>query len=147
MQTFDVPGIALAVVKDDRVVVAKGYGVRKLGEPPSAPRTEPANAGPDVHTRAAEDRLRFALGTKVRILRRAEGGTIETWETINPAFTGKIVLFGRQNNSGTYDYLREHVCGKTPEGKQREFRAGISELNGSSEVVENVAKTPTSHRL
>ena len=26
----------------------------------------------DVHTRAAEDRLRFALGTKVRILRRAE---------------------------------------------------------------------------
>ncbi|HEU5256311.1 MAG TPA: ParB/RepB/Spo0J family partition protein, partial [Vicinamibacterales bacterium] len=31
----------------------------------------------DVHTRAAEDRLRFALGTKVRILRRAHGGTIE----------------------------------------------------------------------
>jgi phosphate transport system substrate-binding protein len=73
----------------------------------------------------------------------AEGGTIENWEAINPAFTGKIVLFGRQNNSGTYDYLREHVCGKTPEGKQREFRPGISELNGSSEVVENVAKTPT----
>jgi len=73
----------------------------------------------------------------------AEGGTIESWDAINPAFTGKIVLFGRQNNSGTYDYLREHVCGKTPEGKQREFRAGISELNGSSEVVENVAKTPT----
>src|SRR5262245_3759813 len=33
MATFQVPGIALAVVKDDRVVVAKGYGVRKLGEP------------------------------------------------------------------------------------------------------------------
>jgi CubicO group peptidase (beta-lactamase class C family) len=33
MQTFDVPGIALAIVKDDAVVVAKGYGVRKLGEP------------------------------------------------------------------------------------------------------------------
>ena len=33
MQTFDVPGIALAIVKDDGVVVAKGYGVRKLGEP------------------------------------------------------------------------------------------------------------------
>jgi hypothetical protein len=30
-----------------------------------------------VHTRAAEDRLRFALGTKVRILRRRQGGTIE----------------------------------------------------------------------
>src|SRR5258708_36620634 len=33
MQTFDVPGIGLAIVKDDTVVVAKGYGVRKLGEP------------------------------------------------------------------------------------------------------------------
>ena len=33
LQTFEVPGIALTVVKDDQVVVAKGYGVRKLGEP------------------------------------------------------------------------------------------------------------------
>ena len=62
---------------------------------------------------------------------------------MNPAFPGKMVLFGRQNNSGTYDYFREHVCGKTAEGKQREFRPGISELNGSAEVVENVAKTTT----
>ena len=30
---FEVPGIALTIVKDDKVVVAKGYGVRKLGEP------------------------------------------------------------------------------------------------------------------
>jgi len=32
MRTFDVPGIALAIVKDDAVVLAKGYGVRKLGD-------------------------------------------------------------------------------------------------------------------
>jgi CubicO group peptidase (beta-lactamase class C family) len=32
-QTFEVPGIAVAIVKDGRVVSAKGYGVRKLGEP------------------------------------------------------------------------------------------------------------------
>jgi CubicO group peptidase (beta-lactamase class C family) len=32
MQTFEVPGLALAIVKDDAVVLAKGYGVRKLGE-------------------------------------------------------------------------------------------------------------------
>ena len=31
----------------------------------------------DVHTRAAEDRLKFALGTSVRIVRKGEGGTIE----------------------------------------------------------------------
>lgn len=72
----------------------------------------------------------------------AEGGTTMAWEQINPAYKGKIVLFGRQNSSGTYDYFREHICGKTPEKKQREFRGGISEMNGSAEVVENVARTP-----
>ncbi len=72
----------------------------------------------------------------------AEGGNVTTWEQLGPAYKGKIALFGRQNNSGTYDYFREHICGKK-DGKQREFRGGISELNGSAEVVENVAKTPT----
>jgi CubicO group peptidase (beta-lactamase class C family) len=33
MKDFEVPGIAIAVVKDGRVLLAKGYGVRKLGEP------------------------------------------------------------------------------------------------------------------
>jgi CubicO group peptidase (beta-lactamase class C family) len=32
MKTFEVPGIALAIVKDNKIIVAKGYGVRKLGE-------------------------------------------------------------------------------------------------------------------
>jgi CubicO group peptidase (beta-lactamase class C family) len=31
MKTFNAPGLALAVVKDGKVVLAKGYGVRKLG--------------------------------------------------------------------------------------------------------------------
>lgn len=33
LKTFGVPGMGIAVVKDGRVVLAKGYGVRKLGEP------------------------------------------------------------------------------------------------------------------
>ncbi len=33
MKSFEVPGLALAIVKDGRVVLAKGYGVRKLGDP------------------------------------------------------------------------------------------------------------------
>ncbi len=33
MRQFEVPGIAVAVVQDGRVVLAKGYGVRKLGDP------------------------------------------------------------------------------------------------------------------
>jgi CubicO group peptidase (beta-lactamase class C family) len=33
MKAFDVPGIAIAVVKDGKVVAAQGFGVRKLGAP------------------------------------------------------------------------------------------------------------------
>ncbi|MBP1661608.1 MAG: Beta-lactamase, partial [Candidatus Aminicenantes bacterium] len=33
MKAFEVPGLALAIVKDGKVALAKGYGVRKLGDP------------------------------------------------------------------------------------------------------------------
>src|SRR5215831_4003067 len=32
MQTFEVPGIGLAIVKDGTVVLTKGYGARRLGD-------------------------------------------------------------------------------------------------------------------
>jgi len=33
LKEWEVPGVAIAIVKGDQVVLAKGYGVRKLGEP------------------------------------------------------------------------------------------------------------------
>jgi ParB family chromosome partitioning protein len=63
-----------------REVVAKSLSVRetealvKKATQPAAPR-EPAQK--DVHTRAAEEKLRFVLGTRVRIERKRKGGTIE----------------------------------------------------------------------
>ncbi len=33
LRTFSVPGVAVAIVKDGRVVLARGYGVRRLGDP------------------------------------------------------------------------------------------------------------------
>ena len=33
LKEFEVPGIAVAIVKDGKVLLTKGYGVRKLGEP------------------------------------------------------------------------------------------------------------------
>jgi ParB family chromosome partitioning protein len=76
-----------------REVISRGLSVRdtelmvkKLGTPNQHPNenrnknAEPGTRNPehsDVHTRAAEDRMRFALGTKVRIARRGQGGTIE----------------------------------------------------------------------
>ena len=51
--------------------------VKRLASPPRALRPEPGSQPADPHTRAAEDRMRFTLGTKVRIVRRGEGGSIE----------------------------------------------------------------------
>lgn len=40
MREWKVPGVAIAVVRDDSIVFAKGYGVRELGKPePVTPRT------------------------------------------------------------------------------------------------------------
>ena len=36
MRTFEVPGMGVAIVKDGKIVVAKGYGIRKLGDPTPA---------------------------------------------------------------------------------------------------------------
>jgi len=63
-----------------REIVSKHLSVRetevlvKKALAPEAPREAPQK---DVHTRAAEDRLRFALGTPVRIVRKQRGGRIE----------------------------------------------------------------------
>ena len=67
-----------------REVIARSLSVRdtealvkKMASPASGAAPKAEAAPPDVHTRAAEDRLRFALGTKVRIARRGLGGSIE----------------------------------------------------------------------
>ena len=64
-----------------REVIAQNLSVRetealvkRLSRPLRAERTATV---PDVHTRAAEERLRLTLGTRVRIVRRGNGGKIE----------------------------------------------------------------------
>ncbi len=66
-----------------REVVAKALSVRdteslvkKLAES-GQPREERPAKPTDVHTKAAEDRLRLALGTRVRIVRKGSRGRIE----------------------------------------------------------------------
>jgi ParB family chromosome partitioning protein len=63
-----------------REVIARGLSVRetealvkKTDEQPASAKAAPV----DVHTRAAEDRLRLVLGTRVRIVRRGTRGRIE----------------------------------------------------------------------
>ena len=51
--------------------------VKRLSGPAPAKAGRAATPPNDVHTRAAEDRMRFALGAKVKIVRRGAGGSIE----------------------------------------------------------------------
>ena len=65
-----------------REVVARGFSVRETEEHVKAEtsRTTPAQhkaqQAKDVHTRAAEEQLRIALGTPVDITRRGKGGIV-----------------------------------------------------------------------
>src|SRR5215471_10767670 len=49
LDAWSVPGLSLAVVKDDQVVAARGYGVRELGR-----------------TGAVDDRTIFAVGSTTK---------------------------------------------------------------------------------
>jgi ParB family chromosome partitioning protein len=79
--------LAIAEVADQRRiahdVIARGLSVRETEAvvkkmAGAAPTTSgPAAKATDVHTRAAEERLRLALGTRVRIVRRGSHGRIE----------------------------------------------------------------------
>jgi ParB family chromosome partitioning protein len=64
-----------------REVVSRGLSVREteaLARREQSPPPAPPPAAPvDPNTRAAEDRLKLALGTRVRILRKGGGGRIE----------------------------------------------------------------------
>ena len=67
-----------------RDVIARNLSVReteslvkKIAETGAPPQERAAAPPVDVHTRAAEDKLRFLLGTRVRIVRRGPRGRIE----------------------------------------------------------------------
>ena len=66
-----------------RETISRGLSVRETEAlvkrlvAPAKPAANKAVQAPDVHTKAAEDRMRFALGAKVSIVRRGTGGTIE----------------------------------------------------------------------
>lgn len=71
-----------------------------------------------------------------------EGGKFGKWsdlgvKDIPGAKSDEIIRVSRQNNSGTYHYVREVVV-----GSKHDFKSGSLDMSGSKDVVEQVSKTP-----
>ena len=91
-----------------------------------------------VETKVALDALAVYVNAKNPIheitlaaLARAYKGEVTSWRELGGP-DHAIVLYGRENNSGTYGYFKEHVLG----GK--DFAAATQTLAGTSAVVSAV---------
>jgi phosphate transport system substrate-binding protein len=71
----------------------------------------------------------------------SEGGKISKWSELGVKIPGcdtdEIVRMSRQNNSGTYEYFREHVLGK--DGK---YTRKTLDSPGSKDLVKQVGTNP-----
>lgn len=91
-----------------------------------------------VETKVALDALAVYVNGKspvkeisIPILRKIYMGEITNWKDLKgPDHT--IILYGRENNSGTYGYFKEHVL------ENKDFAAGVQTLAGTSAVVNAV---------
>src|SRR5258708_3585061 len=93
---------------------------------------------PAIETKVALDALAVYVNAKnpiteisIRSLSKIYLGEIKDWKEVG----GKphaIILYGRENNSGTYGYFKEHVLG----GK--DFAASTQTLAGTSAVANAV---------
>ncbi len=66
-------------------------------------------------------------------LRDIYTGKITDWKDVGGA-PGKIVLYGRENSSGTYDFFKEHVLNKA------DFAPATQTLSGTAAIVNAVSK-------
>jgi phosphate transport system substrate-binding protein len=93
---------------------------------------------PVVETRVALDALAIYVNDKsplqeisIPALHRIYAGNTKSWKDVGGP-DHAIVLYGRENNSGTYGYFKEHVLEDT------DFAASVQTLAGTSAVVSAV---------
>ena len=62
-------------------------------------------------------------------------GTVTNWKQVGGK-DATIILYGRENSSGTYSFFKDHVLGG------RDFSARVQTLPGTSAVVNAISKDP-----
>ncbi|MDP2306004.1 MAG: PstS family phosphate ABC transporter substrate-binding protein [Pseudomonadota bacterium] len=61
-------------------------------------------------------------------------GELATWDAVG-AGTGPVSLYGRQSNSGTYDYFKSAAV-------KGEYATSLKQMNGTAQIVEGVKADP-----
>ena len=110
---------------------------RAMKDPEKAD-TQSKRGAPAVETKVALDALAVYVNDKspvqeisIPALHKIYAGDTKNWKDIGGP-DHAIVLYGRENNSGTYGYFKEHVL------ENKDFAASVQTLAGTSAVVSAV---------
>lgn len=97
--------------------------------------TQAKRGAPAVETKVALDALAVYVNEKnpiqeisVPALAKIYMGVTKNWKDVGGP-DHAIILYGRENNSGTYGYFKEHVL------ENKDFAASVQTLAGTSAVV------------
>jgi phosphate transport system substrate-binding protein len=97
--------------------------------------TQAKRGAPAIETKVALDALAVYVNEKsplqeisIPALHKIYAGETKSWKDVGGP-DHAIVLYGRENNSGTYGYFKEHVL------ENKDFAAGVQTLAGTSAVV------------
>ena len=72
-------------------------------------------------------------------------GAITTWEQVAPGgLTGNIEALGRENTSGTYEFIHDVVLGKDKDGNKNKFRTTVAAQSSSQAIIDNLANMKNS---
>ena len=72
-------------------------------------------------------------------LRNIFTGTLTNWKQLGGEDL-PIVLYGRENSSGTYEFFKDHVLGKDEHGNVRDYANSTQVLQGTAALGEAVAR-------
>lgn len=104
--------------------------------------TQAKRGAPAVETKVALDALAVYVNDKnpiqeisIPALHKIYAGETKSWKDVGGP-DHAIVLYGRENNSGTYGYFKEHVL------ENKDFAASVQTLAGTSAVVSAVKGDP-----
>jgi phosphate transport system substrate-binding protein len=100
--------------------------------------TQAKRGAPAIETKVALDALAVYVNEKSPVteisipqLRKVYLGDSKSWKDVGGP-DKPIVLYGRENNSGTYGYFKEHVL------ENKDFAASVQTLAGTSAVASAV---------